>query len=106
MFNKALCAFPGLKGAPMAWEEHSAKELAKMDLDRSKYDGCLFMRREDHTKAGRHADDFMCTGPAAKLDVLLVDLAEKLKLRDVIANLTHSLTGVSKNNKTNICGKL
>ena len=81
---EALCAFPGLKGAPKAWEEHSAKELEKLGLDRGRYDGCLFVRFADNVKAGRHADDFMTTGPAQQLDQLMADLGEKLKLRDVV----------------------
>ena len=81
---EALCAFPGLKGAPKAWEEHSAKELEKLGLDRGKYDGCLFVRLSDGVKAGRHADDFVTTGPQKPLEQLLVDLGEHLKLRDVV----------------------
>ena len=81
---EALCAFPGLKGAPKAWEEHSAKELEKLGLDRGKYDGCLFVRMTDGVKAGRHADDFVTTGPKPQLEQLLVDLGERLKLRDVV----------------------
>ena len=81
---QALCAFPGLKGAPRAWEEHSAKELEKLGLDRSRYDGCLFVKMSDGIKAGRHADDFITTGPEQQLEKLLADLGEKLKLRDVV----------------------
>ena len=50
MIWKAKCAFPGLKGVPRAWGEHSAKTLEAMGLDRSRYDGCLFMRPTCETK--------------------------------------------------------
>jgi len=81
---KALCAFPGLKGAPKAWEDHSAKVLEEMGMTRSKYDGCIFMRVPTENKAGRHIDDFLVTGPKPQVEVLLGELKERLNLGDMV----------------------
>ena len=44
---EAVSAFPGLKGAPRAWDTHSAKVLtSSMQMKQSQYDGCLFYRFE------------------------------------------------------------
>ena len=69
--QEALCAFPGLKGAPQASEEHSAQELEKLGMTRGRYYGCMFQRRSDQSKAGRRADDFIPTGPREEIDKLL-----------------------------------
>ena len=49
---ETLCAFPGPKGAPKAWEEHSAQEMEKLGTTRGRYDGCMFQRWSDQSKAG------------------------------------------------------
>ena len=65
---EAVSAFPGLKGAPRAWDTYSAKVLtSSMQMKQSQYDGCFFYRFEpsqEHIeeKAGRHIDDFLVTG--------------------------------------------
>ncbi len=71
---EALCASPGLKGAPKAWEEHSAHEMEKLGMTRGRYDGCMFMRHSDQSKAGRHADDFLVTGPRGQVDELIKEM--------------------------------
>jgi hypothetical protein len=81
---EALCAFPGLKGAPKAWEEHSAHEMEKLGMTRGRYDGCMFMRHSDESKAGRHADDFLVTGPQGQVEELLEEMRQKLQLSDVV----------------------
>ena len=44
---EAMSAFPGLKGAPRAWDTYSANVLTNsMQLEQSRYDGCLFYRFE------------------------------------------------------------
>jgi hypothetical protein len=81
---EALCAFPGLKGAPKAWEEHSAHEMETLGMTRGRYDGCMFMRHSDEAKAGRHADDFLVTGPRDQVEELLEEMRQKLQLSDVV----------------------
>ena len=67
--REAVSAFPGLKGAPRAWDTYNANVLtSSMEMEQSRYDGCLFYRlepRREHIeeKAGRHIDDFLLTGP-------------------------------------------
>ena len=67
----ALCAFPGLKGAPKAWEEHSAQQMGKLGMNPGRCDGCMFQRKSDLSRAGRPADDFILTSLAALKPVLL-----------------------------------
>ena len=61
---EAVSAFPGLKGAPRAWDTYSASVLTNsMQMEQSRYDGCLFYRPEKsreqvEEKAVRHIDDF------------------------------------------------
>ena len=44
---EAVSAFPGLKGAPRAWDSYSAGVLTNsMQMQQSQYDGCLFYRFE------------------------------------------------------------
>jgi len=81
---RALCAFPGLKGAPRAWEDHSANVLAQLGMDRSKYDGCVFWARPKATKAGKHVDDFVVTGPQEPVEELLKVMKDRPNLRDII----------------------
>ena len=74
---EAVSAFPGLKGAPRAWDTHSAKVLtSSMQMKQSQYDGCLFYRFEPsqeriEEKAGRHIDDFLVTGPEPNVERFL-----------------------------------
>ena len=64
---EAVSAFPGLKGAPRAWDTYSANVLtSSMQMEQSRYDGFPFYhfepRREQvEEKAGRHIDDFLAT---------------------------------------------
>jgi len=40
---EAICAFPGLKGAPRAWQKHSTSVLVnQLGLTQSRYDDCCF----------------------------------------------------------------
>ena len=74
---EAVSAFPGLKGAPRAWDTYSAKVLtSSMQMEQSQYDGCLFYRFEPsreriEEKAGRHIDDFLVTGPEPNVERFL-----------------------------------
>ena len=70
-------SFPGLKGAPRAWDTYSANVLTNsMQIKQSQYDGCLFYRLEPsreriEEKAGRHIDDFLVTGPQPNVERFL-----------------------------------
>eukprot|EP00959_Pyramimonas_sp_CCMP1952_P075363 1574912-Pyramimonas_sp.AAC.1 len=66
--REALCAFPGLKGAPKAWEDHSANAMEEPEMVRGHNDGRLFMKLSNRMKAGGHADDFPITGPSGEVD--------------------------------------
>ena len=81
---EALCAFPGLKGAPQASEERSAQEMEKLGMTRGRYDGCMFQRWSEQSKAGRRADDFILTGPREEIDKLLDEMEQKLQPSDVM----------------------
>ena len=77
LFWEAVSAFPGLKGAPRAWDTYSANVLTNsMQMEQSRYDGCLFYRFEPHReqveeKAGRHIDDFLVTGQEPNVERFL-----------------------------------
>ena len=79
---EAVSAFPGLKGAPRAWDSYSAKVLTNsMQMKQSQYDGCLFYRFEQERieeKAGRHIDDFLVTGPEPNVERFLEQARDKL----------------------------
>ena len=85
---EAVSAFPGLKGAPRAWDSYSAKVLtSSMQMKQSQYDGCLFYRFEpsqEHIeeKAGRHIDDFLVTGPEPNVERFLEQARDKLNMQD------------------------
>jgi hypothetical protein len=90
---QAICAFPGLKGAPRAWQRHSTKVLVEeLGMEQSHYDDCCFWEhgygtddeRQKSVKAGRHIDDFLITGPQAKVDLILEKLGTHLNLRDIV----------------------
>ena len=84
---EAISAFPGLKGSPKAWDIHSSGVLTKkMEMIRSKYDGCLFhdLEGDKDTKAGRHIDDFLVTGPQKDVDAFLEEAASTLNMTDAV----------------------
>ena len=81
---EVLYAFPGLKGAPKAWEKQSAQVMEKLGMTRGRYDGCMFQRRSDQSKAARHADDFVVTVPREEIDKLVDEMEQKLQLSDVV----------------------
>ena len=87
---EAVSAFPGLKGAPRAWDTYSAKVLtSSMQMKQSQYDGCLFYRFEpsqEHIeeKAGRHIDDFLVTGPEPNVERFLEHARGKLNMQDAV----------------------
>ena len=87
---EAASAFPGLKGAPRAWDTYSAKVLtSSMQMKQSQYDGCLFYRFEpsqEHIeeKAGRHIDDFLVTGPEPNVERFLEQARDKLNMQDAV----------------------
>ena len=58
--------------------------MEQMGLDRGRYDGCISMRTHDKAKAGRHADDFLASGPRETVDQLLAEMGEKLRLSDSV----------------------
>ena len=87
MVWEAVSAFPGLKGAPKAWDVHSSKVLTgEMQMDQSRYDGCIFFRIGDgyDQKTGRHIDDFLVTGPKEQVNSFLAEAKEKLNMQDVV----------------------
>ena len=87
---EAVSAFPGLKGAPRAWDTYSASVFTNsMQMEQSRYDGCLFYRFEPHRerveeKAGRHIDDFLVTGPEPNVDRFLTQARDKLNMQDSV----------------------
>ena len=87
---EAVSAFPGLKGAPRAWDTYSANVLtSSMQMEQSRYDGCLFNRFEpsrEHVeeKAGRHIDDFLVTGPESNVERFLAQAKDKLNMQDAV----------------------
>ena len=87
---EAVSAFPGLKGAPRAWDTYSAKVLtSSMQMEQSQYDGCLFYRFEPsqeriEEKAGRHIDDFLVTGPEPNVERFLEQARGKLNMQDAV----------------------
>ena len=85
---EAVSAFPGLKGAPRAWDSYSAKVLTNsMQMKQSQYDGCLFYRFEQERieeKAGRHIDDFLVTGPEPNVERFLEQARDKLNMQDAV----------------------
>ena len=42
------------------------------------------MRAKDKAKAGRHADDFLISGPRESVDKLLIEMGDKLNLSDAV----------------------
>ena len=88
--REAVSAFPGLKGAPRAWDTYSAKVLTNsMQMEQSQYDGCLFYRFEPsqeriEEKAGRHIDDFLVTGPEPNVERFLEQARGKLNMQDAV----------------------
>ena len=87
---EAVSAFPGLKGAPRAWDTYSANVLTNsMQLEQLRYDGCLFYRFEPSREqveenAGRHNDDFLVTGPEANVERFLAQAKDKLNMQDAV----------------------
>ena len=81
---EAPCALPSIRGAPKAWEAHSAQEMEKLGMTRGHYDGCMFQRRSGQSKGGRHADDFIVIGSREEIDKLLDEMEQKLQLSDVV----------------------
>ena len=85
---EAVSAFPGLKGAPRAWDSYSAGVLTNsMQMKQSQYDGCLFYRFEQERieeKAGRHIDDFLVTGPEPNVERFLEQARDKLNMQDAV----------------------
>ena len=85
---EAVSAFPGLKGAPRAWDSYSVKVLTNsMQMKQSQYDGCLFYRFEQERieeKAGRDIDDFLVTGPEPNVERFLEQARDKLNMKDVV----------------------
>ena len=87
---EAVSAFPGLKGAPRAWDTYSANVLTNsMQLEQSRYDGCLFYRFEPSREqveenTGRHIDDFLVTGPEANVERFLAQAKDKLNMQDAV----------------------
>ena len=87
---EGVSAFPGLKGAPRAWDTYSANVLTNsMQREQSRYDGCLFYRFEPsreqiEEKAGRHIDDFLVTGPEANVERFLAQAKDKLNMQDAV----------------------
>ena len=87
---EAVAAFPGLKGAPRAWDTYSANVfMSSMQMEQSRYDGCLFYRfepRREHIeeKAGRHIDDFLVTGPEPNVERCLAQARDKLNMQDAV----------------------
>ena len=53
-------------------------------MTRGRYDGCMFQRQSDQSKAGRHEDDFVVTGPREEIDKLLDEMEQKLQLSEVV----------------------
>ncbi|CAK0797452.1 unnamed protein product [Prorocentrum cordatum] len=82
--REAMRAFPGPKGAPKAWEDHSANTMEELEMARGHYDGCLFMKLSNRMKAGRRADDFLIAGPSGDVDKLLDAMGERLKSLDAV----------------------
>ena len=88
--REAVSAFPGLKGAPRAWDTYSAKVLtSSMQMEKSQYDDCLFYRFEPNQerieeKAGRHIDDFLVTGPEPNVERFLEQARDKLNMQDAV----------------------
>ena len=86
---EAVSAFPGLKGAPGA-DTYSANVLtSSMEMEQSRYDGCLFHRFEPsreqvEEKAGRHIDDFLVTGPESNVERFLAQAKDKLNMQDAV----------------------
>ena len=87
---EAVSAFPGLKGAPRAWDTHSANVLtSSTQIEQSQYDGCLFYRLEPsreriEEKAGRHIDDFLVTGLEPNVEHFLEQARDKLNMQDAV----------------------
>ena len=87
---EAVSAFPGLKGAPRAWDTYSAKVLtSSMQMEQSQHDGCLFYRFEPsreriEEKAGKHIDDFLVTGPEPNVERFLEQARGKLNMQDAV----------------------
>ena len=87
---EAVSAFPGLKGAPRAWDTNSANALTRsMQMEPSQYDGCLFYRLKPsreriEEKAGRHIDDFLVTGPKPNVERFLEQALDKLNMQDAV----------------------
>eukprot|EP00959_Pyramimonas_sp_CCMP1952_P413591 8666180-Pyramimonas_sp.AAC.1 len=82
--REALRAFPGLKGAPKAWGDHSANTMEELVMVRDHYDGRVFMKLSNRMRAGRHADDLLITGPSDEVDKLLEAMGERRKLSDAV----------------------
>ena len=58
-----------------------------MQMEQSRYDGCLFYRFEPsreqvEEKAGRHIDDFLVAGPEANVERFLAQAKNKLNMQD------------------------
>ena len=87
---EAVSAFPGLKGAPKAWDTCSANVLTNsMQMEQSRCDGCLFYRFEPsrervEEKAGRHIDNFLVTGPESNVERFLELAKDKLNMQDEV----------------------
>ena len=58
--------------------------MEELGMTRGRCDGCMFQRRSDQSKAGRHADDFIVTGPREEIDKVLDEMEQKLQLSDVV----------------------
>ena len=87
---EAVSAVPVLKGAPRAWDTHSANVLtSSTEMEQSRYDGCWFYRfepRREHIDetAGRHIDDFLVTGPEPNVELFLAQARDKLNMHDAV----------------------
>ena len=60
-----------------------------MQMEQSRYDGCLFYRFEPspelvEEKAGRHIDDFLVTGPEPNVERFLAQAKDKLNMQDAV----------------------
>ena len=63
------------------------EEIENLGVRRGRYDGSMFQRRRDQSKAGRDADDFMVAGPREEIDKLLGEMEQmeqKLQLSGVV----------------------
>ena len=58
--------------------------MEELGTTRGRFHGCMFQRRSDQSKAGRHADDSIVTGAREEINKLLDEMDQKLQPSDVV----------------------